>query len=77
MRIISQDRKTDAEYNGNTFYVIDDDGKFTIGTRSIDYRLYAPLGTYDTEDRAIDVLLSLSTMKDEIDVFYMPEDTND
>lgn len=59
MRVISRDRTIDAPYENNTFYVIQDGDKWSIVMRSIDFRLYAPMATYDTEAEAIEALRAL------------------
>lgn len=59
MRVISEDKKIDVDYNNTAFYVVEDDGKYCVVTRSIDFRLYAPMTNGSDEQTAIQKLTDI------------------
>lgn len=79
MRVISQDKMIDTDYDSTAFYVVEDksgdETKWVVATRSIDFRLYAPMGVYATKADAIMALKRINEAysNDWSDTYYIPE----
>lgn len=68
MRVISQNRHVDVDYDSNGFNVVHTRGGFYIKTTNPD--IGVTLGRFETEEDAVQCLMALHSADG---VFYIPE----